>query len=44
MAVPKKRTSKSKKNLRSTAWKLKAKDQAIKAISKAKSTLNNILN
>jgi ribosomal protein L32 len=44
MAVPKKRTSKSKKNLRATTWKAKAETQAKKAFSKAKSTLKNILN
>nr|YP_009367478.1 ribosomal protein L32 [Sarcinofilum mucosum]ARK14424.1 ribosomal protein L32 [Sarcinofilum mucosum] len=31
MAVPKKRTSKSKKNLRKTVWKQKAIKQAIQA-------------
>jgi ribosomal protein L32 len=31
MAVPKKRTSKSKKNLRKTVWKQKAFKQAIEA-------------
>jgi ribosomal protein L32 len=29
MAVPKKRTSKSKKNLRTTGWKKKALKQAV---------------
>ena len=33
MAVPKKRTSKSKKNKRKTNWKNKATKQSIKAIS-----------
>nr|YP_009367908.1 ribosomal protein L32 [Hazenia capsulata]ARK14868.1 ribosomal protein L32 [Hazenia capsulata] len=31
MAVPKKRTSKSKKNLRKTVWKKKALKQAVQA-------------
>lgn len=44
MAVPKKRTSKSKKNLRKTAWKLKASVEAQKALGKAKTVLNNLLN
>lgn len=37
MAVPKKRTSKSKKNSRKANWKNKAKEAAIKAISLGKS-------
>lgn len=44
MAVPKKRTSKSKKNLRKTQWKLKASGEAKKALSKAKLVLKNLLN
>lgn len=44
MAVPKKRTSKSKKNLRKTQWKLKASVQAKKALGKAKTVLKNFLN
>nr|YP_009367573.1 ribosomal protein L32 [Pseudocharacium americanum]YP_009367662.1 ribosomal protein L32 [Ignatius tetrasporus]ARK14599.1 ribosomal protein L32 [Pseudocharacium americanum]ARK14688.1 ribosomal protein L32 [Ignatius tetrasporus] len=36
MAVPKKRTSKSKKNIRKTIWKNKAKKEATKALSIAK--------
>jgi len=44
MAVPKKRTSKTKKNLRVTTWKKKAEVQAKKALSKAKATLRTFLN
>jgi large subunit ribosomal protein L32 len=43
MAVPKKRTSKSKKNLRKTQWKIKASFEAKKALGKAKTVLNNLL-
>ncbi len=39
MAVPKKRKSKSKKNMRKTTWKQKASYQAQKALSLAKSIL-----
>ena len=39
MAVPKKRTSKSKKNARKANWKKKADKQAQKALSLAKSVL-----
>ena len=39
MAVPKKRTSKSKTRSRKSCWKKKAVDQALKAISLAKSSL-----
>ena len=39
MAVPKKRTSKSKKNSRKTNWKKKAVVKAIQALSQAKSVL-----
>nr|AWX53360.1 ribosomal protein L32 [Halochlorococcum sp. NIES-1838] len=35
MAVPKKRTSKSKKNKRKTVWKAKAIKQSLNAISLA---------
>ena len=37
MAVPKKRTSKSRRDMRKTTWKRKALLQAKKAISLAKS-------
>lgn len=40
MAVPKKRTSKSKKNSRLANWTNKASIQARKALSLAKSVLN----
>lgn len=39
MAVPKKRTSKSKKKIRETVWKEKAKEARIKAFSLAQSIL-----
>jgi large subunit ribosomal protein L32 len=39
MAVPKKRTSKSKKNSRKTTWKQKANKESLKALSLAKSVL-----
>ena len=39
MAVPKKRTSKSKKNARKANWKIKANRKAQKALSLAKSVL-----
>jgi large subunit ribosomal protein L32 len=39
MAVPKKRTSKSKKNSRKASWKRKANKEAQKALSLAKSVL-----
>lgn len=41
MAVPKKRTSKSKKNIRKANWKKKATKQAEKALSLAFSALAN---
>nr|YP_009184882.1 ribosomal protein L32 [Jenufa minuta]ALO62999.1 ribosomal protein L32 [Jenufa minuta] len=41
MAVPKKRTSKSKKNLRKNVWKKKILKQAEKALFLAKSILKN---
>lgn len=40
MAVPKKRTSKSKKNARKANWKRKALVAAQKSLSQAKSMLN----
>lgn len=39
MAVPKKRTSKSKKNSRKARWKREALHESIKAMSLAKSSL-----
>jgi large subunit ribosomal protein L32 len=39
MAVPKKRTSKQKKNSRKTTWRQKAGKEALKALSLAKSVL-----
>nr|YP_009244727.1 ribosomal protein L32 [Pyropia pulchra]AMK96969.1 ribosomal protein L32 [Pyropia pulchra] len=39
MAVPKKRTSKAKKNARKANWKNQARAQAQKALSLAKSVL-----
>lgn len=39
MAVPKKRTSKSKKNSRKASWKRKGNKEAQKALSLAKSVL-----
>jgi len=39
MAVPKKRTSKSKKKIRETIWKEKANQARIKAFSLAQSVL-----
>ena len=41
MAVPKKRTSRSKTRIRKNAWKIKAKKIASKALSMAKSVLTN---
>ena len=41
MAVPKKRTSKTKKNARKAVWKNKASKTASKALSLAKSVLRN---
>jgi large subunit ribosomal protein L32 len=40
MAVPKKRTSKSKKNARKANWKKKGQAEAQKSLSLAKSVLN----
>ena len=39
MAVPKKRTSKQKKNSRKTTWMKKPEKEALKALSLAKSVL-----
>lgn len=39
MAVPKKRTSKMKKNIRKSVWKNKTNQQALKALSLGKSLL-----
>ena len=39
MAVPKKRTSKMKKNIRKSVWKNKTNQQALKALSLGKSVL-----
>nr|YP_009184530.1 ribosomal protein L32 [Treubaria triappendiculata]ALO62689.1 ribosomal protein L32 [Treubaria triappendiculata] len=41
MAVPKKRTSKSKKNIRKNAWKKKVLKQASKSLFLAKHLLKN---
>lgn len=41
MAVPKKRTSKSKKNLRKNTWKKKVLKRAMRALFIAKLDLNN---
>nr|YP_009057894.1 ribosomal protein L32 [Nephroselmis astigmatica]AID67719.1 ribosomal protein L32 [Nephroselmis astigmatica] len=40
MAVPKKRTSKMKKNIRKSTWKRQANQEALKAFSLAKSLLS----
>lgn len=40
MAVPKKKTSKSKRDMRRAVWKRKAADQAQKALSIGKSILS----
>lgn len=40
MAVPKKRTSKAKKNIRKAAWKRKASQESKKALSLAFSTIS----
>jgi large subunit ribosomal protein L32 len=42
MAVPKKRTSKTRKNLRKSQWKAKASIEAKKALSKAKMVINTL--
>lgn len=44
MAVPKKRTSKSKRNARKALWKKKADKTAQKALSLAKSVLRGKAN
>lgn len=43
MAVPKKRTSKTKKNLRKSQWKNQASIEAKKALAKAKTVLKELL-
>nr|YP_010732362.1 ribosomal protein L32 [Polulichloris maxima]WDY13276.1 ribosomal protein L32 [Polulichloris maxima] len=40
MAVPKKRTSKAKKNMRKASWKKKASEESKKAISLAFSAIS----
>jgi len=40
MAVPKKKMSKSKTNMRKSSWKRKADKQAVRAISLAKAVLS----
>ncbi len=42
MATPKKRTSKTRKNLRKSQWKSKATIEAKKALSIAKIVLKNL--
>ena len=42
MAVPKKRTSKTRKNLRRVHWKGKARVEAQKALAIAKTVLNQL--
>ena len=42
MAVPKKRTSKSRKNIRKTEWKLQARHEAQKALATAKRILKTV--
>jgi large subunit ribosomal protein L32 len=42
MAVPKKRTSKAKKNSRKTNWKKKALVKATQALSQAKPVLKSL--
>jgi large subunit ribosomal protein L32 len=44
MAAPKKRTSKTRKNLRKTQWKSKAVTEAKKALATAKMVLNSLSN
>ena len=44
MAVPKKRTSKTRKNLRKSQWKAKASVEAKKALSTAKMVLKSLSN
>ena len=43
MAAPKKRTSKTRKNLRKTQWKLKASAEAQKALATAKMVLKSLV-
>ena len=43
MAVPKKRTSKTKTRLRKAQWKFQASNEAKKALSKAKAVLKILL-
>jgi len=43
MAVPKKRTSKTKKNLRKSVWKNQTSQQALKSLSAAKSAKSRAL-
>jgi len=42
MAAPKKRTSKTRKNLRKTQWKAQAQVEAKKALATAKMVLNSL--
>ncbi len=42
MAAPKKKTSKTKKNLRKSQWKAQAKVAAKKALATAKLVLNSL--
>jgi large subunit ribosomal protein L32 len=44
MATPKKRTSKTRKNLRKSQWKAKASIEAKKALATAKRVLNSLSN
>lgn len=44
MAAPKKRTSKTRKNLRKSQWKAKAAIEAKKALATAKMVLNSLSN
>jgi len=44
MATPKKRTSKTRKNLRKSQWKSKASIEAKKALATAKMVLNSLSN
>jgi len=44
MAAPKKRTSKTRKNLRKSQWKAKAVVEAKKALATAKMVLNSLAN
>ena len=43
MAVPKKRASKMKTRLRKAQWKSQATREAVKALSKAKTVIKNLL-